>query len=272
MAADPPLPDYEPMLRAFHRGFAAELGAMVDALPIRPGDTVLEVACGDGAYTAMLARRVGPTGLVVALDLSTSYLRVARGEADAAPSATQLVAGAVERLPFGPGRFDLVWCAQSLFSLPEPRAAVARMAAMARPGGTVAVLEDDTLHQVILPWPADLELAVRAAEWGVLARRPHFRKFYIGRRLLDLFAEVGLVNVTVRTFATDRAAPLDPDTQTYLAEYLAQLRATVADHLDPPMRDRFEHLVDPASPAYLPNAPTLAVTVINRVVRGRVGT
>ena len=39
-----------------------------------------------------------------------------------------------------------------------------RMVRLARPGGTVAVLEDDSLHQVLLPCPVEVELALRAAE------------------------------------------------------------------------------------------------------------
>ena len=264
------------MLRAYHQGFAAELAAMVATLPIEPGHQILEVACGDGTYTTWLAQRTGPSGLVVGLDLSPGFLRlasaeVARSTTQGSPTrTTQLVAAAIERMPFAPACFDLVWCAQSLFSLPEPRAAVTRMAEMVKPGGLVAVLEDDTLHQVLLPWPIDVELAVRAAEWAALVdQSPHPRKFYVGRRLVDLFHEVGLEAPRVETFATDRMAPLDGATRTFLAEYLRQLRSNVASRLDPAMRVRFESLVDPAADGYLLDSPTLAVTVIDHLVQGR---
>ena len=72
------LPDYEPLLAAYHRAFAVELRAMVACLPIREGDRVVELACGDGAYSPWLAHRVGPSGVVVAVDVSPAYLRVAR--------------------------------------------------------------------------------------------------------------------------------------------------------------------------------------------------
>jgi ubiquinone/menaquinone biosynthesis C-methylase UbiE len=44
---------------------------MVGTLPIRTGDLVLEMACGDGAYTPWLSAKVGPEGGVVGLDVST---------------------------------------------------------------------------------------------------------------------------------------------------------------------------------------------------------
>jgi ubiquinone/menaquinone biosynthesis C-methylase UbiE len=228
--ADDALPDYEPMLASYHAAFALELEAMVGTLPIWPGDLVLEMACGDGAYTPWLAARVGPEGGVVGLDVSTGYLGVARGHLRRAEHASRsrFVAGSIERPPFADGTFDAIWCAQSLFSLPEPVDAVSRMARLVKPGGLVAVLENDTLHQVLLPWPVELELAVRLAEWEALREEvAHPRKFYVGRRLVGVFREAGLVDLRVRSFASSRVAPLDEATRTFLGAYLEDLSGQV---------------------------------------------
>ena len=68
-------PCWPPIIAAF----AAELQAMVACLPIREGDRVVELACGDGAYSPWLADRVGPSGLVVAVDVSPEYLKSGAG-------------------------------------------------------------------------------------------------------------------------------------------------------------------------------------------------
>src|SRR6476661_801921 len=81
------LPDYAPMLTAYHRAHAAELRAMVDDLPVRAGDCVLDMPCGDGAYTVLLAEKVGSSGNVVGVDLSASYLKMARACADRSAEA-----------------------------------------------------------------------------------------------------------------------------------------------------------------------------------------
>ncbi len=276
MAAEPPMPDYAPMLRAYHQAFAAELEAMVGCLAIEPGQRVLEVACGDGAYTRWLAKRAGESGIVVGLDLSTGFLRLARQEVARTDrevpgsSETRLVAASIERMPFPSESFDVVWCAQSLFSLPEPLDTVCRMAEMAKPGGLVAVLEDDTLHQVLLPWPIDVELAVRGAEWKTLSEQvEHPRKFYIGRRLVDLFHQAGLVDLKIQTFATDRMAPLDDPIRTFLAEYLRQILEEVGPKLPLDDRAKLERRINPESADYLLDSPTFAVTVIDHVVQGR---
>ena len=261
------------MLAAYHRAFACELRAMMSVLPIELGQTVLDVACGDGAYSPWLAERVGAGGRVVAVDIDPTYLEAARAEAARSPngSVIEFVAAPVEAMPFDAGTFDLAWCAQSLYSLPEPVAALRHMMRAVKPGGIVAVLEADTLHHVILPWPVEVELSVRAAELAAIVERSREpEKFYVGRRLRSVFHEAGLEGVTVRSFASDRAHPLGADDRTFFAETLKRLAGKVRDRLAPAMRDQFAALADPESVRFLPDDPEFAATCIDHVVWGRV--
>jgi ubiquinone/menaquinone biosynthesis C-methylase UbiE len=261
------LPGYEPMLLAYHTAFARELKAMIDALPVRPGDRVIDLACGDGAYLPWLADRVGPTGRVVAVDVSPAYLERAQSEFGGGP--VDFVAGVLERPPLPEASFDLVWCAQSLYSLSEPVESVRRMARIVKPGGTVAVLEGDSLHHLILPWPIEVELSVRAAELAALAdESDHPRKFYVGRRLRTVFAEAGLVDIVKRTWASDRAAPLDEPTRRFLLESLRVLRERIASHLDCESLDAFDRVADEGSPEFLLDRPDFDATCIDHVVWG----
>ena len=57
---------------------------MLDLAEVRTGSRVLDVAAGTGDQTVMAAQRVGPTGYVLATDISSSMLKVA---ADAARAA-----------------------------------------------------------------------------------------------------------------------------------------------------------------------------------------
>jgi trans-aconitate methyltransferase len=58
--------------------FARWAPDLVEAAGVRPGNRALDVACGTGAVTRLLAERVGPTGTVVGLDLNPEMLAVAR--------------------------------------------------------------------------------------------------------------------------------------------------------------------------------------------------
>ncbi len=267
------LPDYEPLLESYHKAFAPELEAMVNTLSVAKGDLVLEMACGDGAYTPWLLAKVGDKGGVVGLDISPDYLALAKSRASRSGERSEIrfVAASIGHLPFVEESFDAVWCAQSLFSLPEPVEAVARMARMVRPGGLVAVLEDDTLHQVLLPWPIEVELAVRRAEWEALRDdSDHPRKYYVGRRLVGVFREAGLVDLRVDAFASTRVAPLDDVARIFASEYLRKLRERVSPRLGPEVSEAFDKLADPGSPDFLPDQPDLCLTVVDHLIQGRV--
>jgi ubiquinone/menaquinone biosynthesis C-methylase UbiE len=261
------LPDYAPMLSDFHRAYANELRAMIACLPIRDGDRVLEVACGDGVYSKWLAERVGASGSVTAVDVSPAFLKVA--QAGAGPRIG-FVAAAIERLPFVDDVFDLVWCAQSLYSLPDPVEAVRLMRWVVKPGGVVAVLENDSLHHLLLPWPIEVELAVRTAELKAFVResdRP--RKFYVGRQLDEVFRKAGMVQTRKHTWATNRQSPLDPEVRGFLAKYLLDLLERARPYLDDPMRERFERLALPGSDEYLLDRTDMTVTCLDHLVWGR---
>lgn len=265
------LPDYEPMLAAYHRAFAAELRAMIAGLPLSDGDRVVEVACGDGAYTPMLAERVGASGTVLAVDVSAGYLKLARAGAMRSSAAARvgLVAARIERPPLPEGAFDLAWCAQSLYSLPDPVDALRRMERAARPGGVVAVFENDEFHHVLLPWPVEVELAVREAEMHALAERSGSSEtYYVGRRLVELFRGAGLGEVRAKSFAATRQAPLGAPERDFLVAYLAGLRDRVAGRLDAATKDRFLALVDPVGDDGLVNRADLTLTVLDHVVTG----
>jgi ubiquinone/menaquinone biosynthesis C-methylase UbiE len=262
------LPGYAPTLLAYHRAFERELRALIAGLPLRPDDRVLDRACGDGAYARWLAERLGAGGGVLAVDLSPAFPDLARREVPAGELSDRVTFAMADlrRLPIPDDAFDLVWCAQSLYSLPDPVDALRRMERAARPGGTVAVFENDEFHHVLLPWPVEVELALRRAEMLALieiSEKP--RKFYVGRHLRPIFRAAGLADCRHRTWTIDRQAPLGPDDRAYFGGYLADLRKKASPHLFGDVRDQFERLVDPDSPGYLLDSPDFTVTCLNHL-------
>jgi len=254
--SDDELPAYAPMLAAFHRTCAGALQKIVADLPIKPGDRVLDMACGDGAYSPWLAQRTGPTGSVVGVDRSTAYLEVARRHASDHPLSAiiSFQQGDITQLPFPDNTFDLAWCAHSLYSLPDPVAALHELRRVTRVGGHVAVLENDTLHHHLLPWPAELELAVRSAQLAALeADVDGSGKFYIGRDLCRVFDMVDLSACCVTSYTIDHQAPLSADERTFLGAYLDDLGKRARPYLDVAARTAFDLLLRPDSSLYLLN-------------------
>jgi SAM-dependent methyltransferase len=119
--------------------FERECELIVDAANSRPDDVVLDLACGPGIYTRSWARRV-PRGRIVGLDLSVPMLRYAGERVRAEGLANvDLVRGDATRLPFRDGAFASVNCCGALHLFPDPERAVAEIARVLAPGGTVTL-------------------------------------------------------------------------------------------------------------------------------------
>lgn len=109
---------------------------LLELATLRPGERVLDVACGTGLVTFPAADTVGLSGAVVATDISDAMVRHIEAEASrrgcSHVTAHRMDAEALE-LPAA--SFDAVLCALGLMYVPDPLAAVKEMARMLRPGG-----------------------------------------------------------------------------------------------------------------------------------------
>lgn len=115
---------------------------LVRAAGVRPGQSVLDVACGTGVVAREAARLMQGRGRVVGLDVNAGMLAVARR---VSPDLEWVEADAVA-LPFPDRSFDVVLCQAGLMFVPDPGHALREMARVAAPEGTVAVQVWDELR------------------------------------------------------------------------------------------------------------------------------
>ncbi len=109
--------------------------AVNDALALKPGERVLDLAAGTATSSAAIAR----TGAdVVGCDFSLGMLRVG---AKASHEGVDLVAGDALRLPFADGVFDAVTIAFGLRNTADIDVALAELLRVTRPGGRLVVCE-----------------------------------------------------------------------------------------------------------------------------------
>jgi SAM-dependent methyltransferase len=157
-----------------------------DWVGVRSGDHVLDVGCGPGALTAVLAERLG-TDAVVAVDPSPSFRQAVQ---DRLP-ALDVRAASAEQLPFTDGAFDHALAQLVVHFMADPVVGLAEMRRVTRPGGTVATCVWDIAGDrgpVSVIWRAALELDPQAAGEANL---PGVRE----RDLVDLSRAAGLVDV-----------------------------------------------------------------------------
>jgi SAM-dependent methyltransferase len=183
--------------RAELQGPATEL--MLDLAEVRTGSRVLDVAAGTGDQTVMAAQRVGPTGYVLATDISASMLKLA---ADAAQEAgftnVETRVMDAENIDLDADSFDAAICQLGLFLFSNPAKVLRAMRRVIRPGGKVAALVFSTAEKN--PYQG-ITLGV-AHRFGS-APLPLFS---LGETdvLENTFRESGLCDVTVRALSLRR--------------------------------------------------------------------
>jgi ubiquinone/menaquinone biosynthesis C-methylase UbiE len=95
----------------------------------------IDIGCGNGAFTELLAERCAPFG-IQGIDPSVAQLAFARSRH--AAGVAQFRQGDAMALPFADNSFDAASMALVIFFVPDPAAGVAEMARVVRGGGLIA--------------------------------------------------------------------------------------------------------------------------------------
>lgn len=171
-------PQYDRAMSRYERGFLADSREWIGS---RARGRVLEVAIGTGRSLGFY-----PAGIqLVGIDLAPAMLDVARSRAAELGIDAELREGDAERLPFDDASFDTVVSELALCSVPNPARAIAEMARVLRPGGSLLLLD-----HVGSTWPP-----VYALQWLVERITIRTAGEHFTRRQLPLVEAVGLTVV-----------------------------------------------------------------------------
>jgi ubiquinone/menaquinone biosynthesis C-methylase UbiE len=171
-------------------------------LDARPGQRLLEVACGTGDDARVLASLVAPDGRVTAIDNSAAMVAEARQRAAAAGLPIDFQVGNAQHLELPDSSFDGCRCDRGFMHIPDPRQALAEMVRVAKPGGRIVVFE------------VDFETMTIDAPERPLARKivnawtDGFRNGWLGRYVPGFYRAQGLTDVIVEPHVLRTIAPL----------------------------------------------------------------
>jgi ubiquinone/menaquinone biosynthesis C-methylase UbiE len=159
-------------------------------LDIQAGNRILDVGCGTGGMARGLAMLTGPTGRVVAVDLSDTMLQEARARSSSIANL-EFIKADVHHLPFADASFDRCHARNVFEVVEDPRRALEEMIRVLRPGGIIVIPAPDygsltldgsdrPLTRAILNYIGDVE-----------------SNGWVGRQLPYLFAQAGLTEIQI---------------------------------------------------------------------------
>lgn len=176
----------------------------------------LDVGCGVGHWGMLIGEQLPAEARVTGVDREPAWVAKAaeRAAARGLGGRYRYLQGTAESLPFDDASFDLVTCQTVLIHVASPRAVLAEMVRVLRPGGVVAVCEPNNLTNALMSdvttftGPVDDLLALvrlqMVCERGKAALGEGDNS--IGQQLPAIFAELGLADL--RVSMNDRASPM----------------------------------------------------------------
>jgi ubiquinone/menaquinone biosynthesis C-methylase UbiE len=165
----------------------------LDQLNLQGGEKILDVACGLGQFSRLMARTAGAGSSLLGVERDSRQIQeaLAKAKADGEEGLIEIRQGDAESLPLKDdewGSFDLVHSRFLVEHLPDPILAVKQMVRAAGAGGRIVLMDDN--HDLIRLWPEpkrfnDLWLAYMES-FSALGNDP-----FVGRRLVELLHQAG---------------------------------------------------------------------------------
>lgn len=159
--------------------------ALADDLELKPGDRVLDVACGTGQFAVELARRVRPDGTVDGVDAAPEMVAQAQRSTGGTGLPLHFQTAPAQRLPYDDHTFDAVSCTLALHHIAaEDRPlAIAEMIRVLQPGGRLLLADAVSPTSRFRSLPARLLLRHAIAERTL-------------EKTIDLLLTAGLVGIS----------------------------------------------------------------------------
>lgn len=229
---------------------------IVHSLQLLPESKGLDVGCGTGFYTLMLAKVAGICSHVTGLDIEEEFLGKGRSLALKSGLTERLsfIRGNISKLPFEGNIFDWAFSMDLVGNLKiDPVLLLKEIARTVKPGGMIYILNWSS--QKLLPGYPVLEARLNATSSGIAPFDPNMKPELHDMCALEWFKQAGLSETRAQTFISDIYAPLSQEMRKALVD-LFEMRWG-QDNLELLEEDRVEYqrLCRDDSPDFILNKP-----------------
>jgi ubiquinone/menaquinone biosynthesis C-methylase UbiE len=192
--------------RLLDRMFEPVTDLAIARAALMPGERVLDIGCGCGTTTLLVAERVAPGGAITALDVSTLMLAKARERAKSAPVPIQIINADAETHDFAPSSFDVMFSQLGVMFFTNPNTAFANFHRALKPGGRVVFVcwrDPDLNPWLMLPVESVLHLAPEGFELPHADAPASPFSFAPQERVEAILADAGFTDVRHKAHKTN---------------------------------------------------------------------
>jgi uncharacterized protein (TIGR01244 family) len=135
-------PQFAGMLLMDSRANQEQPDKAIQFMGLKDGDIVADIGCGNGFFTLRLAKKVGPHGVVFAVDVQQGMLdQLNKRQKELNISSVYPILGQFEDPLLPPGKVDWILLVDAYHEFSNPKAMLARMKNCLAPGGRIALIE-----------------------------------------------------------------------------------------------------------------------------------
>jgi demethylmenaquinone methyltransferase/2-methoxy-6-polyprenyl-1,4-benzoquinol methylase len=224
----------------------------IKMLNLPSGSQGLDIGCGIGSHTMMMAEVVGSKGHITGIDIEPKFLDYAKriAEKKGLSKILSFKEGNMNNLIFDDKAFDWAWSANLVgYNPSDPLIPLREMIRVVKPGGTIALFIYSS--QMLLPGYPLLEAKLNTTSSGIAPFTSRMRPEFHSLRALGWFRILGLEDAKVQTFVDNVRSPMNDDIRNAL-EALIQMRWTnVREELSEEDWIEYQRLCRQESPDYI---------------------
>lgn len=245
--------------------------SVINSLHLPKGSKGLDIGCGIGSNTLILAEAVGKSGHIVGIDLSKDLLTHAQQRANEAHLSQQIFfqEGDMNSLSFDDNSFDWAWSMDCVGYAPGDATYLMKdIARVVKFGGSISILAWSS--QQLLPGYPQLEARLNATSCGIApfvkGQEPEFHFL----RALSWFKAAGLKEYKARSFVGNVQAPLSDEDRKALISLFEMRWGAPKSELTEDDWTEYQRLCLPDSPDFILNHPDYYAFFTYTLFHGRV--